>query len=331
MRDGRRLGRFAIAGFVTLVAPSAGCKWLPVRHPDRNVKHASAVGEADSDEANLPPLPVMRTIDDDEAFQPAAPTPLLDAAASRDAALKRAIALGIEGEAAAPQNPPPMIDTPPVEATTTKQAVPDKPKNDRLVEPAAFVPPDLPIGPDTEPSSRPPVGPPHPTDDGSLWDYVLTAMAVAAESRSGEDARQDEPAVPAEPEFAISDLRICRRVLGFGRTESLATESLAPGRMVLLYCELEGIRDEESKDGFHSRLASSVAIVPETGGEPVWSFDLGVAEDHCRRRRRDFFVNYRVKIPESLAPGSYKVRLIQRDLLANREATRSVPITVRAK
>ena len=142
MRDGRRSGRFAVGGLVALVAASSGCKWLPVRHADRDRKVDATVAEVKPVDADLPELPPMRTIDDDEAFRPAAPTPLLDAASSRDAALKKALALSVEGEAAVVPGPPPSIVVPPAEAPKAEAPKPDPPKADRLVrKPARLRPP----------------------------------------------------------------------------------------------------------------------------------------------------------------------------------------------
>ena len=331
MADGQRGSQLAIGWIVALVAASSGCKWLPGRHPERDRKPNAVSSTVERDEADLPPLPKMRSIGDDEAFKPAEPTPLLNAAASRDAAIKRAIALTVTSEPAPVVAPPKIEIALRPEDSPTEVANPDPPKADPLVEPAAFVPPGAQSPEARKLSDAPAAIPDTASPEGSLWDYVLSAMAVATPSPAGHETAPEATPSPIEPEFAISDLRICRRVLGFGRTEGLGAEAVVAGKTVLLYCELEGVRDEEVTDGVRSRLASTVAILPESGGEPVWSFDLGVAEDHCRRRRRDFFVNYRVKIPESLAPGAYRVRLVQSDLLAGTSASRSVPLIVRSR
>ncbi len=331
MADGQRRRRLAIGWIVALVAASPGCRWLPVRHPERDGKPVAVASTVERDEAELPVLPEMRSIGDDEAFKPAEPTPLLNAAASRDAAIKRAIAL------TATSGPDPVVTPPRLEITTTPEAPPAEvaepvtPRIDALVEPAAFVPPAAQSPEAGKLSDAPASVAVLAAPESSLWDYVLSAMAVATQSPAGDPQAPEATPPPVEPEFAISDLRICRRVFGFGRTEGLAAEAVVAGQMVLLYCELEGVRDEEVADGVRSRLGSTVSIVPESGGDPVWSFDLGIAEDHCRRRRRDFFVNYRVKIPESLAPGEYRVRLVQSDLLAGKSASRSVPLIIKSR
>ena len=63
-------------------------------------------------------------------------------------------------------------------------------------------------------------------------------------------------------------------------------------------------------------------------GPVVWEQAPGTAEDVCPRRRRDYYVNYRITLPESLAPGSYQLRLIQDDLVANHTASRAVPFVI---
>ena len=37
-------------------------------------------------------------------------------------------------------------------------------------------------------------------------------------------------------------------------------------------------------------------------GVKVWDQSLGEAEDRCRSRRRDYYVNYRITIPTAVAP-----------------------------
>lgn len=329
-----RMGLIAVA-LATQFATGSGCKWIPVRR-EAKARADDPIARAE-EEAGLPVLPPLRSVNDDEAFRAVAPTPLLDAAAERDVALQRALALAMRPEPAAPIAPPPPLKVevePPREVPEPDDGIRDAPpesaKSDPHVEPAAFRPPA--VAKAAEPAMAPApeetpreAAPAAPSDEETLWDYVFTALAV------GSHAQVPAPAPPAPPEFRIADLRICRRVLGFGRTEPLATSAVASSQPILLYCEIEGIRDEECPGGVRSRLASVVSIEPAEGGAALWREDLGVAEDLCERRRRDFFVNYRLTIPAGLAPGEYRIRLDQTDLLADRHATQTVPLTVRAR
>jgi hypothetical protein len=104
--------------------------------------------------------------------------------------------------------------------------------------------------------------------------------------------------------------------------------SLNAGQHVLVYCELLGLRYEAKGDGFVSRVSSRIEIRPAGGGPIYWEHELGSAEDVCRRRRRDFYVNYRVELPKTLAPGAYDLRLTQTDLVANRSTSAEIPLSI---
>ncbi len=166
----------------------------------------------------------------------------------------------------------------------------------------------------TRPAS--PAGPPKP------------AETRPAETRPTElKAAETIPKVHAT-ELSIGDLRLCREVLGFGSFEPLATDRVKAGQQLLVYCELAGIQYEERGDQFVSRISSRVEIKPAGGGPVLWSRELGDAQDVCRRRRRDYFVNYRVEVPKTLLPGSYSLRLLQTDLVAGSAISGEIPFEI---
>jgi hypothetical protein len=143
-----------------------------------------------------------------------------------------------------------------------------------------------------------------------------------ARIRSAIAALEDQ--MPLE----ITALHLCRKVKGFGDYEPIDAAACRPGHGVIVYCEMTGVRYESDGASFRSRLESRVEIRAAGGGPPVGGWVLGTADDVCHRRRRDFYVNYRVTIPESLAPGSYEIRLIEDDLVGSQSATRSVALVV---
>jgi hypothetical protein len=136
------------------------------------------------------------------------------------------------------------------------------------------------------------------------------------------------PTVPEDPvPLAISELRLCRKVRGFGSFEPLDEATVKAGQRILIYCELTGVQYEPSDTAFRSRLSSKIEISASGAGPVLWARDLA-AEDHCRRRRHDYFINYRVKLPSSLAPGSYRLRLIQTDLVTKNATSAEIPLEV---
>ena len=91
---------------------------------------------------------------------------------------------------------------------------------------------------------------------------------------------------------------------------------------------MSGLQYEPAAGLFRSRLGSQVEILPADGGPAVWSQALDTAEDLCRRRRRDYFVNYRIVLPTTLASGSYQLRLTQTDLVTGAAVAAQTPFNV---
>src|SRR5262249_29216332 len=114
----------------------------------------------------------------------------------------------------------------------------------------------------------------------------------------------------------------------FGSFEALGTGPINAGQRLLVYCELTGMKYEEKESSFVSRLSSTIEICCAENGAVLWARTLGPAEDTCGSRRRDFYVNYRVDLPKTLAPGSYRLRLTQTDLIASRSASAEIPLDI---
>jgi len=151
---------------------------------------------------------------------------------------------------------------------------------------------------------------------------AVDAPTRTAEIRSAVLALEDR--VP----LGITELRLCRNVLGFGAFEQLDSPALKPGQPVILYCELSGLRYQTVDQTFVSRLSSRVELVSAQDGAKVWEQSLGEAEDRCRSRRRDYYVNYRIALPATVAPGDYRIRLTQTDLVARQSASAELPVTI---
>jgi hypothetical protein len=146
--------------------------------------------------------------------------------------------------------------------------------------------------------------------------------ARAAQIRSAVQVLEDR--VP----LAVAHLRLCRKVLGFGAFEPLEPSELKPGKPAILYCEMTGVRYETKDAKFASHLYSRVELLSATDNSRVWEQALGEAEDQCRSRRRDYYVSYRICLPASVAPGEYRLRLNQTDLVARQTASAELKLTV---
>ncbi len=126
----------------------------------------------------------------------------------------------------------------------------------------------------------------------------------------------------------IAELKLCSRVLGFGKVEPIAADRVETDRPMWIYCEMAGLEYQPRGDAFVSRLAAHIELHSAADGRVVWEAAPGTAEDVYPSRRRDYFVSYRIRFPQTLAPGAYRLRLIQTDMIGNRVASREIPLTL---
>ncbi len=291
----------------------------------------AAIADTAASVASLPPL---HPTSEAEALPP---TPMLDAAFQRAEAMKRDLAPG--PDRASPPDPPAEKPLP------------------TLAEPTRTASPAIPVA-----IARPLDADLSPEDawDASLMrlrhlaherssgvggddDWVLREKVLGGLSERGGDVRkavraavgaEDAMAEPATPlveddgPFRVNELKACRRVMGFGNVQPWEGSAIRPGQSLILYCDLGGVRHEPEGDRFRSRLESTIVLVPESGGEPAWTQPLGTGEDLCARHRRDFFVSYQITLPRTLPAGTFQLRLLLKDLVAGRETSESIPLTV---
>jgi hypothetical protein len=156
----------------------------------------------------------------------------------------------------------------------------------------------------------------------SALDPSATGPARSAEIREAVDALETE--VPLE----VAVLKLCRKVNGFGDIETLEPATRRTGQPVVLYCEMIGLTYEAAAGQFHSRLAADLELIPPGTETPAWTHSLGTVEDTCRRRRRDYYANYKFSLPENLPPGDYRLRIRERDLANQRVAVGETSLTI---
>lgn len=173
-----------------------------------------------------------------------------------------------------------------------------------------------------------------PAASKALLKKAVVTMADAMDAR-GQDASAQtagirmavlelEDRVP----LGMTNMQVCRNVLGFGSFESIDPATLKVGQPVWLYCELTGLHYRNSGQTFVSRLSSRVELLDIRTGGKVWEQSLGEAEDQCRSHRRDNFVNFRFNLPPDVKPGDYRLRLTQTDMVANQTASAELAVTV---
>lgn len=198
-----------------------------------------------------------------------------------------------------------------------------------LPKPIKIPPPVIPETPPSRPPEPPPtVDPPAPLPDLSEIKPDIAPDKPLDKPPPDEKPEPEAVAEPKqEPGLKIAELKLCRRVDGFGAFSPIETP-LKPGSLVLVYCEMAGIGYEARGETFVSRLGSRLSIRSSKDQNIVWERDLGIAEDICHKERRDYYVTYRVLLPGTLAPGTYVLELAQTDLLTKRTTTANLALSI---
>ena len=219
----------------------------------------------------------------------------------------------------APNALPPVSARPAAPLPTPATAPTEKPEAVRTVDPP-------------ESAAAKPQSPPAEVSDTKLDRAGATGDIPASDPGSSATAalggQVQKLDAPHGSPLGISDLRLCRQVFGFGSFEPMASERIKVGQHLLVYCELTGVQYDVREADFVSRISSRVEIKAAHGGAVLWKRELGDAEDVCRRRRRDYYVNYRVELPKTLGPGSYRLRLLQTDLVAGYSTSGEIPLEI---
>jgi hypothetical protein len=96
---------------------------------------------------------------------------------------------------------------------------------------------------------------------------------------------------------------------------------------LILYAEVDNFKSEETSKGFHTALRSSYQII-DAQGRRVAENDLALTEEHCRNRRRDYFIRYFLSVPERIYEGKYTLQLTIVDTLSQKIGQASIDFTV---
>jgi hypothetical protein len=293
------------------------------------------------------PTPAIAPVTEPAGEAPAAnPTPLMDAAIERVAIVTRKQRESLDSAASPAESDghaaiavaagsPPIVPTVPVQRTPAPILVLDSTESSPSVTATVINPIDSPTQPPVPTVAK------GETERSGAEILPKTSSVSGAESAGPsretlgalrddtQPVASDVPAVadPVDP-LSVGKLCLCRKIVGFGLYEPLTESWVKAGQQVLLYCEMTGMRYEANDASFVSRLSSKIEIGSVKNSVFQWTHDFGRKEDVCASRRHDFFANYRFSIPAGLPPGSYRLRLTQTDLIANRSTAAEIPLVI---
>ncbi len=141
--------------------------------------------------------------------------------------------------------------------------------------------------------------------------------------------KQFEPSVDLD--LTIPTTKLCRWVKGYGVYETFATNTFPAGRSepVIVYCELQNFAATADAAGmFHTKLSMTVGLYDAAGGSAQPAKTVKDIDDISANSRTDFFLTRVFFLAGTLAPGKYTMKVTIEDVLANKIATTTMPITI---
>jgi hypothetical protein len=183
-------------------------------------------------------------------------------------------------------------------------------------------------------------------DQELLLTLLTVAASLADPPSAAADPQQTTTANVQALEECVDHLRryaalrldkvcFCQWIDKFGVYDPLPTDhSFLPGSQVHVYVEVRNFASDRRGYGYETRLASRVKILDSQGKEVPgckWSFNDLNRPEHSLSLRHDYFINYSLPLPRTMAPGHYKLVLHVEDLPTKRSAELPMDLAVTAR
>ena len=176
-----------------------------------------------------------------------------------------------------------------------------------------------------------------PTEQ-SYWSHQLMAMAtllgesrqIDHDSRISLAARHLEDAAAQLSELAdlqVRNLAFFDKIYGFGDYDVVEEYRFKAGQEVRLYVEVDNYRSDSTAEGYRTVIDSSYEVL-DAAGNRVEGEEFAPVVDRCRSRRRDFYVEYSLRMPERVYPGKYQLKLTLHDRLADKLGSQTIDFEI---
>jgi hypothetical protein len=173
------------------------------------------------------------------------------------------------------------------------------------------------------------------------WSKQLYAMAAYLKGAGTIDDKQRAAAALVHLDDAraalaqlatlqIHNLAFVKRVDGFGAYETLPDLKFEPGATVTLYAEVENFASTSTAQGFETLLSTSYQVL-DASGRRIEGAQFPDVADVCKGRRRDFHLQYGVKLPKRISPGKYQLELMITDQRSGKLGRAALPFEINAE
>lgn len=161
----------------------------------------------------------------------------------------------------------------------------------------------------------------HGGDPGAEANRVLTQIEALMDSL-----------VPLS-DLRIPTLALTRAVRGFGRYEAFDPPHFLTGREneFVVYCEVRNFLSRPTDDGGYESQFSLRTTILNRAGDVVLEINDEHIADKCKTRRHDCFIPRLVRLPATLSPGEYVVKVTIVDKIAKKVAEKRTTFRIVAR
>lgn len=148
------------------------------------------------------------------------------------------------------------------------------------------------------------------------WSQVMISQRQATENLS------------ALSNLEVRGLAFCDEVRGYGMLERCKKNQFAPDQDVLLYCEIDNVTAERVKAGYETQLQGSYEIL-DSQKRRITEQLLPMEPELCQNHRRDYYIVYRIFMPQQIQPGRHELVLAIEDMKGHKFGKATVEFEIR--
>jgi len=181
-----------------------------------------------------------------------------------------------------------------------------------------------------------------PPEDQEFWTSIFQGLAEHLNQVGANDPAERATQTLAHLRTAayhlqqtanlrLRNLTFCQQINGFGNYETFPANEFDAGQTVLIYSEIRNFKSVPTDDGHYlTRIRSTIEIYTTHDGQRLVDRNAyDPTEDRSRSLRTDYYHSYRLDLPANLTPGPHLVKVILQDELTGKQATESIPFTIK--
>ena len=144
------------------------------------------------------------------------------------------------------------------------------------------------------------------------------------------------------PSLQMSSVRLCTRVMGFGRYDAYASTDFVAGRSIraIVYAQIDGFAPRPAKNSDPVQpnvpldqqktvdLSQSLTLFHDTGTMQAWHRPFQRVMETSRDVRQDFYLIQQIELPKELPIGEYRLKVTVRDNTTGAEHEAFIPLRV---